>query len=358
MSDITEVLTQDAIADSLLGEPQEQAPSQPEPSNWSRPGIDLLNEAIEDQQHNVEAYGDAVRMLHGDEAGDQADKDLGIERQSQASREQEEDQSWRPQNQPADSVVKDIMDQRAAAAEPLTPQQIRDGLDQLDTWVSKNNLNDPAVAKDLATEFCSALGVGDPVVNGVNADALGNLMVKTGVSAMHSLQNYNGDPSTVAPLHPEAARIFTTTFLKASGITDPRGVQLDANIFANTMFRGAVNFLHTHRSLGGKVNDLTALNNPEMCVFFCQELDRAWGGDGRAPIGRMAAVKLVDALTRPLLPLVARINQMQPPPQQRSRQPRASRLERQVVRPRKMPRFETHTDIFDQATVGQLNNRL
>jgi hypothetical protein len=192
VADITQSLIQEEIATSLLGEPEEQQQeAEPDPSYFAD-SVDLLNSAIDDQRHSVEAYGDAVRILHGDEAyQDQAQPSENSARLADLQTHRED---WRPQNQvgkdpfivmEAERRKVEGLEQQQQETQPQTPEQIQESIQALDTVVRENNLNDAASAKEFATDFCGAFG-SDPYKSGVNVEGLGNVMAKTAFSALNA----------------------------------------------------------------------------------------------------------------------------------------------------------------------------
>jgi hypothetical protein len=322
--DVSNAEMQDEIANSLLGEPE------------------AVEQTAEEQGGQFEA-----------EEFDPHSQDHFVSDEIDRAGEFFDEGTQQHARQPAQS------EQTQQPAEAM-PQSIEESIQALDQTVQEYQLNDPVDAKELATDLCDAFGT-SVYDSGVNTEAIGSVMAKVGLSALNAFEATGGDPSKLPAISPESAKAFTYDFLKSWGV-DPRTVEVDAQLLSNTVFCGALNFIATYRSLGGRVTEMARLNDPQAAEQFAGQFLRAFGVEG--PIDRASALKLADAGAKHLLKLIARVEQIQPQqparPQRRASASRSSGQQRSSSRPERAPgkgsgrstRFQTNTDLFDDDTMN------
>ena len=145
----------------------------------------------------------------------------------------------------------------------------------LDATVREHGLNDAPSANEFASAFCESLGT-DVYKSGVNVEALGSTMAKASLSAMQVYEAAQGDLSRIPPVPDASAKAFSHDLLRGLGI-DPRAVPVDENLLANTVMQGALSFLHTYQTYGGKVTDFAKLNDGAISEQFFGNFLRAFG---------------------------------------------------------------------------------
>ena len=259
MSDITQAAVQDSIADSILSAP-----------------------IVGSHRDDSLSESPLAEPEQGQPAGQQeALADLSTDRED-----------WRPQNtQPDPFVVEEatrrIVREETRTAQPeqqsqqpeaqpeLTPQAIHEGIASLDSFVRENGLNDANSAREFATELVGAFG-SDIYKSGIDVEKMGLVMSKATFSALNAYNACQGDLSRLAPVPEESARAFSSEFLRAWGI-DPREVPVNERQLADTVFRGAANFMATYQRYGGKVSSLDQLNTPEAAEWFFSNFLQAFG---------------------------------------------------------------------------------
>src|SRR5579872_3316749 len=331
MADITDALIQDDIASSLLSPSEqelEQAAPEREPSEYAVHGEDWLNEAIAEQQDNVFRDGDeraeAMRLERPEPTETQAHQ---VRQQPQEQRPEEQQQEREP-----------------------SLEEIHAGISALDATVEEHGLNDPQSANEFAADFCSALGT-DPYAAGVDVQTLGSTMAKVTLSAVNVYQQSGGDLSRLPEIPAASAQAFTHDILKSLGF-DPRAVNVDERLLADTVMRGTLSFLDTYSQYGGKVSDMSKLNNPQSAEAFFGGWLRAFGID--RPVDRATALKFADAGGKYILSFLGKLGQVQER-QAQSRQGQGSRSNsgrgrgqrvpqrfREAMKGTKAPRFRTN----------------
>lgn len=335
MSRIENAVFEQEVASSLLSPAeQEQESAQPEQaeSEYAAPGDELLNEAIADQADD--------RFRDGDEGAER----LRSER-PEVERHAQPEERLRSERAPQEN------EQAQRAAEP-TPEQVQEGIQKLDAAVEQFGLNEPADAREFASDFCSAFGT-DIYKAGVDVEQLGGVMAKTAVSALQVYDATGGDLSKMGAIPEQSAQAFAHDLLKGMGI-DPRSMNVDASLLARTTLGGMMNFLNTYASYGGKVTDLAKLNDPQAAEFYLQNFLKALGQGG--PVSRETALKFADACARQLLRVMGKVSQVnasqERQPRGRSRGQRVPTQLREGIRGSRAPRFKTNEDIFDPGVVA------
>lgn len=318
MSDITESLTQDVIADSLM-DPESATPL---PQGWG--GWSTLREMeTPAEESNFDANLSEAENAFGD---------------SLVATEQELDevfggQDWRkPQESTAQA-------QQGQSPEPTT-EDIQQGMEKLDAFIEEQNLNDPASAKTFSEDFCSAFGT-TSYEAGVDTKSLGQVMSKVAVSAVNAWEQAHGDPSKLPPVSPVAAAAFTREFLRAWNV-DSRTVEVNSQQLAQTVFAGALNFIDTYQRLGGRVQNLEQLNSPEMAEHFLGNFLRSFGVE--TPVDRTTALKVADAAGKYLLGFLGKLGQIPQREQTRPARQSSKSSGRKSSHPR--PQMRTNRDIF------------
>lgn len=323
MSDISQAIVQDEIASSLMDAPIVGSWAD---GSLAESGVDVESAQIE--------------------------PGLEQERTDGSLSDQERDDLARSVSKPGESFQKEGAQKAQPSAEqqsqPLTAEQIQEGIVALDGVIEQHQLNDPASANEFANEFCGAFGL-DVYSSGVDVKGLGNVMAKTAFSALTAYDASGGDPSKLAPIPPASAQAFSREFLRAWGV-DPRETAVDEQLLANTVFAGAMNFLDSYQKYGGKVSDMDQLNSPEAAEFFLGNFLKAFGLETQ--VDRTMALKFADAAGKYLLGFMAKVNQMQPQAQPSER--RAGSGRRAQSSARRSSRFQSNADIFDEETLEQI----
>lgn len=342
MADITEAVHQQEVADSILDAPivatlshegnfieaAEGFSDAPEGESQFENPEDYLAQAVFDQEHDAQKLGDDGLRAKLEREGIEPE-------QREAAPEREQAQEGQEQPHTA------------------TPAEIQAGIEQLDNVVKEYGLNEPADAREFASDFCGAFG-SDIFKAGVDVESLGGVMSKTALSALNVYRATGGDLSKIGEIPEQSAQAFAHDLLKGMGV-DPRSINVDAMLLARTTLGGMVNFLRTYDAYGGKVTDLAKLNDPRQAEFYLQNFVKAFGQDG--PVNREAAVRFADACAKQLLRVVGKISQVnaqraqEQQRQPRSRGPRVPAGLRDGVRGSKAPRWKTNQDIFDGATM-------
>jgi hypothetical protein len=160
----------------------------------------------------------------------------------------------------------------------------------------------------------------------------------------------SGDLSNLPDIPETSARAFTHDLLKGLGF-DPRSVQVNEQMLANTAFRGALNFFDTYTQHGGKVTDMSKLNAPEMAQMFLSSWLQAFGINRQ--VGREESLKFADACGKYLLSFLGRRGAAQDRMASAENQGRQSRGRsrgqrvpaqfREAVKGSKAPRFKTNS---------------
>lgn len=317
MSDITQAVEQEAIADSIL--------SAPVVGSWKDAGLAEAGEASE-QEHDPQTWRDpGQEILSQFEEGQQPQEQA---RQAEQGQEQGEAQPEQVQAPPAE----------------LTPQQIEQGIEQLGQVVEQYQLNDQSAAQTLAYELTAPFG-GDP--GSVDAQSLGGTMAKVVVSAANIFENAAGNFEHLPPISPVAAQAFTSDFLRSFGL-DPRTTQVDPQRFSNLMLGGTLSFISAVNTYGLNAR-MDRLNVPEAAEWFAKELHACFGDE--RPVTREYALHICDAGGKYILGILQKLQQLQPA-QQPSRRSAGARSAGQARGGRRSTgRFQTNNDIFDADTM-------
>jgi hypothetical protein len=155
---IEDAAIQSEIANSLLGpEAEQQAQPEAPESEYAVSGKDLLNEEIMERSENV--FRD----------GDEGTERLRSERPETETQQSEQVRQTR-QTQPESEG------EQQQAPEP-TVEQVQAGIAALDATIEQHGLNDPASAREFASDFCAAFGT-DVYKTGVDVQTLGSTMAK------------------------------------------------------------------------------------------------------------------------------------------------------------------------------------
>lgn len=309
MSRIEDTLTQDSIADSILDD------SNIVGSHREGPLV-----THEEQESNAERLAD--------QSTDRGDGPLS---------EEETQQLAGKVAKPGERFERESERQQPEESAPQqTPQSVQEGLERLDSVIQQHQLNDPESAKAFHTELCAAFGT-SAFESPCDVEKLGSTMAKTAFSAMQVYEALKGDPSQLGPMPLESAQAFTYDFLTSFG-ADPRTTQVDAQLLAETVLRGALNFYDTYQRFGGRVTEIGKLNDPVAAEWFLGSFLKAFGIEGR--IDRGTALRFADAGSKYLLSFMTRVNHLQP-------QQQATGARQSQRRGRK--EWRTNSDIFDGA---------
>jgi len=339
---IEDAVMQDEIANSLLGPGAEQQAPEQEQSEFAVAGDDLLNEAISEQQEDRFRYGDEeMEARHAERPETEVQQPRERLRSERAPQEnQQQEQPHTP-----------------------TPEQVHQGVEQLENAVKEYGLNEPADARTFADEFTAAFG-SDIYKAGVDVGALGGVMAKTAYSALEVYAATGGDLSKMGEIPAQNAQAFAHDFLKGMGV-DPRSVNVDASLLARTVAGGLMNFLNTYDSYGGKVTDLARLNSPENAEFYMQNFMKALGVEG--PVNRAAAIKFADACAKQMLRVIGKVSQVNGQ-RNEQRQPRSrgqrggQRIPakfREGLKGSRVPAFRSNSDIFSgEALTAAMSQKL
>lgn len=351
--DITNAVEQDEIAESLLG-PQEQQESDGPVSQFSFHGDDLLSEAI------AENLADPTRHIMGEEESPDDRQGRLNHSMEERLRSQRPEAQERPQfaeqpgKQSNNSKPPESQEQQQPAE--LTMEQVHAGIQELDATVQQHGLNDPQSAREFAADFCSAFGT-DPYKSGMDVETLGSTMAKTTLSAMRVYEQIGGDLSKLSEIPAASAKAFTHDLLTGMGL-DPRALNVDDRLLADTVMRGAISFIDTYQRYGGKVTDMSKLNDPSSAEAVFGGFLRAFGID--RPVDRATALKFADAGGKYILSFIGKLGAIQQRTAAANQGKRSSPRQkgqriaaglRDGIRGSKSPRFETNRDVFDGSTM-------
>jgi hypothetical protein len=242
----------------------------------------------------------------------------------------------------------------------VTPQSVQEWAERTEATIQEHGLNDPQTARGFADEFCAALGT-DVYRAGIDVQALGSTMAKTALSALSVYDAAQGNPESIPQVAPAAAKAFSHDILRGLGM-DPRTVQgVNEQLLADTVLRGVLNFYDTYQRHGGKVADVSRLNDAEAAELFLGNFMQALGAT--QPASRQTALKVADALGNYLLGFIGKINQTnqrQAEARQgqggrsntgRGRGQRVPQRFKEGLKGSKAPRFSTNDDIFSGPAV-------
>jgi len=316
--------------------------------------MDYFADALYEQEHDAQKLGDEGLAQKIEEEGGQPETGQNqaeqAERQPQMERQPQHETET--QEQPAE----------------VTAQSVQEWVERTEATIAEHGLNDPVSAKGFADEFCAALG-GDVYQAGVNVQALGSTIAKTALSGLSIIEAAQGDLQSIPSVQPAAAKAFSYDILRGLGV-DPRTVQgVDEQLLANTVLGGVVNFYHTFQRYGGKVTDVSRINDPEAAMLFLGNFMRALGDT--QPVSRPTAIKVADALGNYLLGFAGRVyqaNQRQAEARQgqggrsnsgRGRGARVPQRFKEGLKGRSVPRSTTNRDIFSEEVLrGALSQKL
>jgi hypothetical protein len=326
MSDISQAVEQQEIADSILDAPlvasfphTGNAPAQqeaPEPET-QQDGTDA--DAFVEQE--------AARKAGAEFPGEKPE------------REQPEAQP-QPQEQ----------------AQEQTPEQARESIQSQETFLRENKLIDATDTKELVFGMAESLGGS---VSSFNVEELGSTSALVALSAARVEealgQNFNQLAAQVfqgqsGPLVPAAmADEFTNRFLRSCN-QEPRlwEGRIDKQLLADTVFFGDANIIHTLRSHPGVTNVSEINSSTDACLWaygnflraFGQNVEEVYAANPQQFLGN--AIRLADARASYLLPFVGKLGQIQPTQQRQVGQRGASR-------------FKTNADLFDEDTLERLS---
>jgi hypothetical protein len=368
--DITLQAAQEEIADSLLSDDNiiavlphqgnltdatpEQMGSEAEhgESQFDNPE-DYFAEALYLQEHDAQKLGDEglQRKLEaeGEQPGNNAESTIQAQRVTKGNTARPEPET---QEQPAE----------------VAAQSVQEWAERTEATIQEHGLNDPQTAKGFADEFCAALGT-DVYRSGIDVQALGSTMAKTALSALSVYEAAQGDPQSIPQVAPAAAKQFSYDIIRGLGM-DPRTVQgVDEQLLADTVLRGVLNFYDTYQRYGGKVSDVSRINDPEAAELFLGKFMEALGAS--QPASRQTAIKVADALGNYLLGFIGKINQAnqrQAEARQgqggrtntgRGRGQRVPQRFKEGVKGRGTPQMDTNADIFSPEVLrGALSQNL
>lgn len=333
---------QESVGWTLVGENAEQEAEQAlkeQPASEYRDaqgaeihGDDVLNEAIEAQESDPFNFNAerAARVSH-----------LRSEQPEAEARQPEE--RLRSERTPEEQA-----EQQDQAHSP-TPEEVQRGVEALEKDVEQYKLNEPEDARQFAEEFTAAFN-SDPHTAGVNVKALGDVMGKTAVSVLRVYQQTGGDLSKMGEIPEQNAKAFAHDFLKGMGL-DPRvhGSHVDSMLLARVTFGGMINFLNTYAQYGGKVTDVTKLNDPQQAEFYMGQFLKALGVEGQ--VNREAALKFADCCGKQILRVLGKITQaraaeQQGQPRGKNKSQRIPAQFREGVKGERVPKFRSNADIF------------
>jgi len=350
MARIEDSLVQAEIEDSLLGEPQELAPeAEREPSYWEGDAVDLLNQEIHDRRYDPIKFGDAA--TEPEPTNQERLADLSTDRTDRRESEQEAPrEEWREAAERralSAEEVKELQAQQETRQDEwreLTAEEARQGIQALDDEIQKHGLNDLVSAKEFALGLAGTFG-GD--LGSYNVEQLGSVMSKVALSADRILDHLQQSGGQMPPVPAESAKQFASDLIRACG-GDPRIQPVDAQLLADVVFRGALNFLNTARSRPGET-DVARLNDPEAAEWLLANFYRAFGV--QQPVDRQTALKFADAAGKYLLSALGKYAQLPA----RQPQPRGSRRSARVPGGR-IRGMQSNIDLYDQATLNAWRN--
>jgi hypothetical protein len=346
MSDITQAVEQDAIAESLLSDDNIVA----------RLGGGLVHEGERPPAEEAEPDGSEAYLT---------DNEREIADTLVPDQEQEEQQAIDPRDEAGrrameefehDRLLDDIQRHTAEReaerqAEMQSPAKIQEGMQRLDADVEQHGLNDPVAAKAFADDFCGAFG-SDPVTAGADVQALGKVMAKTALSGLKLYHETGGDASKAPFLPAESAKAFTREFLAAWGVDARTAEHVNERALAGTVLAGVMNFIDSYQRFGGRITDVSQLNEPAMAEQWANSLLTALGYQGG--VDRAVALKLADAGGKYVLSMISKLQQMQPQQRGQGRQSRGNSARQTARRAARGPsRFQTNQDIFDEDTMDR-----
>lgn len=378
MSDITMAAFQDDVANSLLDAPIVASFSheglvgnvpRPEDSEGQESvfddGLTVIAEGIEDLKDNADLFHLLERQGRQE---DGEDYDPEVERQEEFVLSAEERILRRLEREEQREPVVETQEphrqpeqRQPEQTQTFTPEAVEAAVQALDATVKQHNLNDAPSANEFASAFCESLGT-DVYKSGVNVEALGSTMAKASLSAMQVYEAAQGDLSRIPPVPDASAKAFSHDLLRGLGI-DPRAVPVDEGLLANTVFQGALSFLHTYQSYGGKVTDFAKLNDGALSEQFFGNFLRAFGIN--AAVDRAAAIRFADAGGRYLLNMIGKINAInarnleaqQKTARGKSRGGRVPARFRDAMKGSKAPQFQSNRDIFSESALEAATSR-
>jgi hypothetical protein len=330
---------------------------------------DYFAEALYDQEHDAQKLGDAGLRRLLEKEGQQfeeepeelsEEEELVLSQEERILRRMEREE----QREPVETQeLRRQPEQRQPeqTQTPATPEQVERAVQALDNVVRENGLNDSKSANEFATALCESFGT-DLYKAGVNVEALGSTMAKASLSAMQVYEAAQGDLSRIPAIPEASAKAFSYDLLRGLGI-DPRAVPVDENLLANTVMQGALSFLHTYQSYGGRVTDFAKLNDGALSEQFFGNFLRAFGIKGA--VDRTSAIKFADAGGQYLLNMIGKINTInarnaeaqQRQPRGKSRGGRVPARFRDAVKGSKAPQFQSNRDIFSESTLQAATSR-
>lgn len=237
------------------------------------------------------------------------------------------------------------IEQETEQPSEITPQAVQAVSQQLEQQVNDLGLADPAEASLLA----NSLGVAP-----ANSGALGSVIAKATLSALDVFKDCQGDFSRIPRISPEAARAFSSEFLRAVG-TDARTSQADPQQLTSVVLHGALSFLQAVNTHGLSAR-LDVLNSPEASEFFANALFQCFGSGERAD--RQYSLALADAGGRYILSVLRKLDgvqqsQQQPRRQNQSRQSQGRRSAPTRQRSSARVQMRTNADLFDEEAMDR-----
>lgn len=314
MSDVTEAVAQDMIADSLMSDDYGVLGS--------------VNELFE--RTETSTYEPLEQ-----EAPD-------YERESQEPKEQE-----RETPEPIQELENDLRDEMAMQ---LADEQVQEQAESVSAYwgqrVEALQLNDPETATEFASNL-AAMGGMALEDSGVDVKQLGHTMSKTALSVCELFNEYEGNLGNIPGIPEHEAQEFADDLLGAWGVDTRMFPNVDAGRLAATVFVGGYRILEACKA-ADYTTDMRKINSPENAVNFATSFLNSIGIEGQAE--RAWAIQLADAFGRYVISTATKFSGAQE--QQAERQ--THRASQPSSKRRAVQKFQTNDDIFDEETLMRL----
>jgi hypothetical protein len=321
VSDISEAVVQDQIAESIL--------SAPIVGDHRLGALAESGEAAEQAQPEQPTNNERLADLSTDR---ERPEDL-VENSVRLTREEASEITQ--QRQPENNA------QQQAIPQEATPQQVRETVEGLDKFISQHDLSD-----DLRTkEFSLALAeLGQPLET-INQGELGKGLDRLVLSGLLTAETQPG--LDFPEISRAAAAELCFSVLPALGV-DPRDPNINQQYFAGILHAASVNFHRTAAQLG--TDDVRRLNDPQVIDRVFWALCDSCGHKVEWPLSPQThevAMRLADAFGKLHLSYRARVTQNYHPQQSEQKPARRSGSRSQG--------FRTNRDIFDNPTLERLD---
>jgi hypothetical protein len=347
MARVEDSIIQDEIANSLLGsEAEQQAPEQTQ-SEYAIPGDQLLDEERQEQQ-----FGDRLVLELGDEEAAAYREKYGQSQEQPEAEARQPQERLRSERAPQES--EQAQPQAEQTSQPLTPEVIREGLQELSTYSEANQLNQGESAATFPHEICAAIGT-TLESSGLDVKEAVALSSETAVAGLREFSLCKGDLSKLPPMPDELAFAAGYRWAKAHGY-DPQDENIDLCGIGRMQRQGTLSILHT---INAGYTDPAQINSPESINWFRVELQKLLGSN--RPLSYEQARNYCNAYAKRVSGVVGQLRQNQGQETQ-ERQPRRSGQRvparfREGIKGSKAPRFKSNLDVFDSGTMDFYNQQ-